>query len=80
MADLPRGAKTHIREAQRAHARMTREGLRGRKEPSDAYRLDRARFLAHLLALDTLRVPQQVTADALGMSRSGVSIWLKQAK
>lgn len=77
-SDLPRGARTALRQATRAHAGMRRYSVRGGIGPGPEYKEHRRRFLEALVALQRLRVPQQVLADELGITRQAVHQWLKQ--
>ena len=76
---LPRGAKTALLRVRRSYARVKAHSVRGRSAPSQEYTAARADLVEALRALSRLNVPQQVTASALGITRSAVSQWLGQA-
>lgn len=79
LTELPRGARTALRAAKRAHAGMRRFSVRGNIKPGAEYLEHRKRFLDALRLLSFLGVKQQVVADELGVTRSAVSQWLSQA-
>ncbi len=72
---LPRGAKTLMRQAKRAHAGIRRFSVRGNIEPGPEYLEHRKRFLEALRGLDRLGVKQTVVAAELGISRSATNQW-----
>lgn len=76
---LPRGARSALRTLRRSHAGLRRHSVRGGIEPSQEYLEHRKRFLEALRVLSALGVRQQVLADELGVSRSAISQWSKQA-
>ena len=75
---MPRGAKTQLLRARRSYARVKAHSVRGRSAPSQEYTAARADLVEALRALSRLNVPQQVTASALGITRSAVSQWMSQ--
>ena len=77
--ELPRGARTALRQAKRSHLAMRKHSIRGNIEPGPEYLEHRKRFLEALRALSGLGVKQQVVADELGVTRSAISQWLGQA-